>query len=144
MFRPLLSIMQCHFYLFATDPVPVGSVSGLPGYCEIADHLLSTGCWSLPSSAPKGETGFFMKMRFCFLELSPNKSLSLLLQHSYHNGRVYPLSNNFNFKKNKKKSTFCIGKADSLTGYKSDIFYLSICRSGLFSPLSLCSHPLCS
>ena len=55
MFRPLLSIMQCHFYLFATDPLPVGSVSGLPGYYEIADHLLSMGCWALPSSAPKGK-----------------------------------------------------------------------------------------
>lgn len=133
--------MQCHFYLFATDPVPVGSVSGLPGYCEIADHLLSTGCWSLPSSAPKGETVFFMKMCFCFLELSPNKSLSLLLPHSYQNGRVYPLSNNFNFKKNKKKSTFCIRKADSLTGYRSDIFNLSICRRGLLSPWTCAPTP---
>ena len=47
--------MQCHFYLFATDPIPVGSVSGPPGYCEFAAHLLSMGGRSLPSSTPKGK-----------------------------------------------------------------------------------------
>lgn len=44
------------FLSFFRTPIPAGRVSRLPGCDEVADHLLSMGRWSLPSSALKGET----------------------------------------------------------------------------------------